>query len=465
MSLEDRLSKFYSPAPFIFGEHPDFGENFRRHQEKRRNLVGRYVEKERLDEMFEGKKISLSDLTDPRHPEVFVIPRDSYIYVVDECDEAIGFERIVFPFSSTDFYVDIDKEGLFNELCRSEAFSRLGNVTQLGYLVPPRPEEWDENLSIAYTLPQFRHTRWIHSLLAAILTELILARNGFSREERVSMVLTAGCHDIALPAGGDSVKRVDPENLSEEKNFSWLLEYRGLAKCWTKKFGFKLKLAQDWVEGKGVFGQLLDTIDKICYTALDCYQIGLIRQGQIRNLCLQHPLVMDVWQDILFTPCHTSFAFSQPERLFWFLLLRAYEYQELIFNPYSRALDLFLKKLVQPLYKEGLITREQLLTHDDVWLHQVLSECYPQKIKWYIEPEKLSWKKFETAKEQKRFCAELNSGVEHIEYITGITSGLDFLVFDQEKIVPLRQVISKDKIELIEEVVASTRGYYVYYQV
>lgn len=412
-----------------------------------------------------GKEVSLSSLADSRHPEVYLIPRNDFLHVVDGWGDAIGFERTVFPFSSMDFYVDRDKKrGLFYGLDHSEPFYRLGGINQLGYLVPPRPEEWDKDVSVAYTVPQFSHTRWVHSLLAAILMELILARNGFSKEERAPLVLTAGCHDIGTPAGGDSIKRVDPKGLDEEENFAWVLDRYGLAEKWAKQFGFDLVLAKGWVKGKGVFGRLLDTIDKMVYTALDCYYLGGTRPGEVRNLCLKYPLIMDVWQDIQFTPDRTKFVFTRPERLFRFLLLRAYEFQELLFNPYSRALDFFLKKLTQPLYEKGIITKEQLLTRGDDWLEQVLSQYYPQEIKLIIEPEELSWAKFETVEEQREFCLGLRERVDHTERITGFTTGLNWPVWNRGKLTLLKKVISRDKIELLEGVVASTRGYYVYYR-
>jgi len=300
--------------------------------------------------------------------------------------------------------------------------------------------------------------------LVAILIELILARNGFSQEERAPIVLTAGCHDIATPAGGDSIKRVDPKSLHEEEGFAWVLERHGLSQRWAEQFGFNLAVAKDWVKGKRLFGRLLDATDKLAYTALDCYYVGLQRPGQIRNLCLKYPLIMDVWQDIQFTPDRSRFFFTQTERLFQFLLLRAYEFQELLFNPYSRTLDLFLKKLVRPLYKRGIITKEQLLTQSDEWFERTLNKYYPQEIKCYIEPEELAWKKFATARERQEFCQKSGVKVDHLERIAGFTTGLDWLTFKGGKIIPLRQAVSRTKVRLLEEVMASTRGYYVYYK-
>jgi len=469
--LIDDISRFRQPAPDGFGQHPDF--DFKKYQREACSVLGKRERARDLEtaekrtyefmEISEKRKLSLSTLFNPVHPEVFLIPRNRFFHVVDEWDDDIGFERTVFPFSSTDFYVDVDKEGsVFYEIVHNPAFQRLAGISQLGYLVPPRPKEWDKNVSIAYLTPQFPHNRWIHSLLVAIIMEAILARNGFSKEERIPVVLAAGFHDIAIPAGGDSVKRVDPENLGEEENFAWLVRRYNLDKRWQEQFDFNLASAEEWIAGKGSFGQLLDFIDKISYTALDCFHLGVQRKGRVRSLCLKNPLVMDVWQDIVATG-QESFAFSNSDNLFNFLLLRAYEFQELLYNPYSRALDLFLKKMVQPLYRKKIITKEQLLTQDDSWLKQVLENHYPGQIKWYVEPEELSWKKFRTEKEQEEFRKRLGSRLDHAECISEFDTGLDFPVLKGDRVIPLRKAISPKRTMLLERVAGSMKGYYVYY--
>ena len=461
MSANKQLLLYpYTQAPFTFGRHPAFKRSFREH----RKLVRRCVKEGRFDISLAGFKIPLSSLADPRHPDVFIIPRNGYFCAIDEWNDEIGFEKTDLPFSSTDFYIDLDEPGLFYDLSHTAAFSRLLGINQLGFLVPPRPEEWGEKAEIAYLIPQFHHNRLMHSLLAALLMEVVLARNGFSQARRIPPVLTAAYHDIAIPAGGDSIKRVDPKRLDEEENFSWLLEYHGLAALWTEQFGFDLALAQEWVKGQGTFGHLLDVIDKICYTALDCYWIGLIRSGRIRTLCLEHPLIIDVWQDIQLAPDQITFAFSDPERLFLFLLLRAYEHQEFLLNPYSRTLDLFLKQLVKPLYKQEFITREQLLIWDDELLYNVLRRYYPRIMKGYIEPEELSWKRFQIAEERKSFQAQLGHRIDHTDYTAEFLTGLEWPVFYGGEIVPLRRALSQEKVGLLEGIARSTRGYYVYYR-
>jgi len=463
MDSINQFSSFNSSAPLGFGYHPKVRRAMERYHRDVRNPKKQKSLHRRMRKIIEDKGIPIQKFANSCHPEVFIIPRDMQCHLVEAPGgEVVAFHRTELPFSSTDFFVDIDEADLFHVFASGPLF-RLVMISQLGYLVPPRPDEWDKKQSIAYTVPQFRHSRWEHSLLVAILMEVILARNGFSQRERATKVLAAACHDIAMPAGGDSVKRVDPEALDEEKNFIWVLNHYDLAKKWNEEYGFDVVLAQEMVENKGVFGRLLDVFDKISYTALDCYHVGLVRPGKIRSLCLKHPLIMDIWQDIKFTTGRTKFFFSKPGRLFYFLLLRAYEHQEFLFNPYSRALDLFLKNLVQPLYDKGIITREQLLIQNDEWLEAVLTKHYPEALKPIIEPEELSCQKFETEKEQQAFVEQLGNRLSHTEYIGGIDTGLDWPVRHWGRIIPLREAISQDEVDLLEGVAKSTIGYYVYY--
>lgn len=459
----DQFSELNSPAPLGFGSHPKVRRMLERYRGDARDPKKEKSMRKRMWQRIEDKGVSIQEFVDSRHPEVFIIPWDMQRPLVEyPGGEIVAFHRMGLPFSSTDFFVDIDKAGLFHVFGTKPLF-RLAAISQLGYLVPPRPDEWDKEKSIAYTVPQFHHSRWDHSFLVAILMEIILARNGFSQRERATKVLAAACHDIATPAGGDSVKRVDPEALAEEKNLTWVLNHFGLTGKWSKKYGFNILLAQAMVNSEGVFGRLLDVLDKLSYTALDCYCVGLVRPGQIRALCLEHPLIMDVWQDIRFTAKKDELFFTKPKRLFYFLLLRAYEYQEFLFNPYSRAFDLFLKNLVQPLYDKGIITKEQLLTEDDKWLERILTEHYPGTLKPIIEPEDLSCQKFETEEQQQDFVVQLGDKLSHTEYIGGIKTGLDWLVRHWGRIIPLKEAISQNEVDLLEGVAKSTIGYYVYY--
>lgn len=435
--------------PKNFGQHPDLNLNTRLDFKK---------------DMYYGKKINLQQLTNSHHPEVVLIPRNELLWVIDDIGEPIFLLQIIrFPFSSYDIYIK-HEEGLFREF-NLPAFFRLGGIMQLGYLVPPRPIGLDDEIKFSYTTTPFHHTRFLHSMLVAAICEVVLARNGFSEEERAKYVLIAGAHDIATPAGGDSVKRVDFRNLHEENAFSWVLDHYDLIKRWKKLYGFNIHKAKKIIKNKGVFGRLLEAIDRICYTAVDCFAIGSIRDGNIRKLCLENPLVMDVWQDIRFVG-KQDFGFTNSERLFKFLMLRAFEHKELLKNPYSRALDFFLKRLVTPLYRRGVITKEDLLTHGDDWLTIFLEKHYPKEIKPILEPEDISWKKFDSKKAQRDFCNKIGKNrIDHTEHLIGFETGLEYKVFTENNhLVPLRKVIGSEKIDLLEKISESTRGYYVYYR-
>lgn len=318
-----------------FGCHPDY-------REKAKALKRRGIRKKNY-EIWLGPNLKLEEIRDPRHPEVVLIPRDMPYFVTDDWDEPIFIFAIInFPFSSFNFYVDEEYDGIFAKMMRTKEFYRLGGISQLGYLVPPRPEDWEPGKRIAYLPPTFLHTRWLHSLSVPALMDVVLARNEFDEKERAPIVLTSGYHDSATPAGGDPIMNIDPEELDEEKNFSLVLEKSGLAKQWRKEFNFDLRTAQQWVEGKKMFGLLLDVLDKISYVMVDCQAVGRERPGRIRDFCLKHPLIGDVWQDIKFTENKKSFGFVCPEKVYDFLTLRALESVDFLFNPDSRKLDLYL---------------------------------------------------------------------------------------------------------------------------
>lgn len=391
-------------------------------------------------------------------------------------EEKLELERkISLPLSSSEFYIREGEEGgIFRELYLSEALSRLAGIKQLEYLISPFSKEGtEESLQphLFYLHPYFHHTRRDHSILTAVLMKKVLARAGFSEKERAAPVLTAACHDIAMPAGGDATKRIDPENLDEEKNFRWVMEQDGLAEKWKKQFGFDVSMASEWVQNKHLIGKLLDVLDKISYTAVDCYHIGRLGQqteskSKIVSLCNQYPLIMDVWQDIQFTTDKTNFGFSDPGRLFQFLLLRVHEHKETLFNPDSLTLSYFFKQKTQLLYEKGIITKEQLLTKGDEWLLSELNKHYPEEIKGDVVLQPIYWKKFSTAEEQKKFAAQIGDSVIDLAGNFGFNLGLDLPVInpDKETITPIGEVISEEKIDELEEISKSTKGYYVYYE-
>jgi hypothetical protein len=407
---------------------------------------------------FHAPRIPLKNFFCPNHPEVYLIPKKDYFSVVDDFGDSIGFFQLPMFFSSFNFYVDLEKEdGVFSALYHEPKFHRLGGINQLGFLCSPKPESASEQTKIFYYLPQFPHTRWGHSLLTGILAELVLTRNDFSKTERDSFVLTAACHDIAMPAGGDSVIRVDPKNLSEENNFRLVMEKDGLVARLAKQFGFDILEAANWVHNLGPNGKLLDALDKIAYTTQDaCYYALYTPGGRVYQYCCQHRFVMDVWQDILFDGKDVWFACSS--RLFDFLLLRAYMHCDIYLNPRSRALDYVLYNQVRKHYAPEM--RDQLLSWDDkqlqLWLEQKGEDS------GILSPDDLSWKKFESEKEANDFAARVPK-LSHTDHVKPFKTGLDWLVANGKKRTQLRFVLPKSKVVQLESLSKRHAGWYVYY--
>lgn len=453
-----------SSPPKYWGRHPEFARKHRENECKIKRIMAGESEEDTWPLHF-GEEVCISKFKNPLYPEVTLIPRSQNINTVDEWGDAIGIMETNFPFSSYNFYVDYfeERNPVFYELWHADAFFRLCGILQLQCLVPPRPDDWNGE-KVSYLMPQFHHSRGLHSLITAILMEIVLARNGFSYQERIPMVIAAGCHDIATPAGGDSIMRLGSE-LDEEKNFIWTMKKNGLSKRWQKEFGFDLEKASQWINGKGVIGKLLDAVDKMAYTAIDCYYFGGMREGDVRKHCQKYPLVMDIWQDIRLTPNEQNVYFVNPDNLFNFLMLRAYEFRDLLLNPYSRALDFLLERLVRPLYEKEIITRKNLLTWEDKTLWSILQYNYPERDLWFLlEPEEMDWEAYETEQEMHNTVLKLGDRIDHTEHIKGFSSGLDWLVINKEgQLKPLKEAISKKKVKIIEEVVESTKGYYVYY--
>jgi hypothetical protein len=413
-------------------------------------------------DLFKGKTVSLDEFFNPLRPEVYVIPADRHIWIVEDKKSCEVAAPIYFlPFSKSRFYIDEDcPDGIFSELLKTSAFWRLADINQLGFLIPPRPAG-KEDLEIHFYFPVFPHSRFIHSMLVAAMGYVILGRSGFDKDKIAGAVLTLACHDIATPAGGDSIQRIDPEGLDEEKNFSYVLKKHGLDKKWKEIFGFDLEKAQEWVEGKRLIGDLLDKLDKISYTALDCFELRRQRPGKVKSFTKLNPTVMDVWEDIRLENEHLYFV--DPDRLYNFLILRALEFNELLYAGFCRTFDYLLYARAKHLYEKGVITKDSLLEKGDTWLKAML-DVYNAEIDFELSPDDILCLKFKSEKRRNEFARKCAKFVEHIDYVEKFDSGLNWKVMHQGKIMPLRKAISKRKEDYLENLATSIEGWYVYYK-
>lgn len=437
-------------------EHPAFKRN-------RRQYLKSLPSVDILDRL-EGPTRDYQDFKNPLHPQLYLFPCDQHMKIVDDWKEPIALNFPALPYSSNYFWVDFEEcKGVWREIWRSPAFLRLAWIRQLGHLVPDviREKHWEK---LYFLLPAFKHSRWEHSILVGAMAEVILARMGFSEEDRDPIVLAFAAHDIAMPAGGDSVIRVDKNNLSEERNFSWQLKQFGLDERWKELFGFNLGEAQGWVLGEGVFGQLLDFLDRISYTGLDCFFIihnTPAEAKRLRRFTQENPLVMDVWEDIRLEK--GMIYFSNPKRLYKFLMLRLLEWLELLRNPACRPLDILIFKEVEVLYRKGVLDKKKLLFMRDEDLFEILERENDQGLGLIKTPDDYGWQKFRDLEEAETFSRRLGDKQYFIEHIKPIKPGLNWPVLHQGKVTPIRAALSKNELAHLEQLSKTISGTYVYF--
>ena len=438
----------------ISGYHPRYLKNFLR-------LWKKCLEEKNFE--IKTRTVSIKRFYDPRHPGVYVLPGQEFLLFSEDddfCEHIFPLYKVCLPFSSNFLYADLDQDSLIKEMMMNPALLRLSRISQLAYLVPP--EKDDFSYSVYYFPPFFKHTRWHHSYLTALLAYVILARNGFPAAVTVPFVLAAGTHDIAIPAGGDSVVRIDPKILHEENNYAEVMRLSGLARKWKHEYAFDLSRAKTWIKNKHALGRFLDVVDKLSYVALD--SLAVAREGiwELASFLKQKPLLMDVWQDIRFTN-EDHFYFRNPGRLYDFLFLRALEHKYLLFHPRARSLDFLYTEYVGRLYRSGQIAKNDLITRDNDWLQSLLEKNFPDRFRVYVSPDELVSVKFSDPELRNRFCAGIKDReIDHLDDIKKFNLCLDWPVLHQGVFKTLREAINPRKVDDIEKIADDCAGYYVY---
>jgi len=136
MKKQTDCSRLNSQPPPFFGSHPKFVDEYKKNS---KCLIDIYLANgAKLDQFF-------SEI----HPEIYLLPRDILGQISDQYGGIVGLERINFPFSSYDFLIDEDADGVFDYIKSLSSFFRLGRIPQLCYLSPPRPTD-DKNFSFWY---------------------------------------------------------------------------------------------------------------------------------------------------------------------------------------------------------------------------------------------------------------------------------------------------------------------------
>jgi hypothetical protein len=106
--------------------------------------------------------------------------------------------------------------GLVVDTIRAANLFRLGGIGQLGLLhAPIIGSGITSSISMLY-----RHDRYVHSLCVGFICNMIAENVGLSQNLINHAVVAGLTHDTLTPAGGDTVKRIDPEAFDEDQNYN-----------------------------------------------------------------------------------------------------------------------------------------------------------------------------------------------------------------------------------------------------
>jgi len=269
----------------------------------------------------------------------------NFSYWMDKFDEPQWFSL---PKSSFGYILHEDSN-IYNDLKSIPSVGRLYNIKQLG-MATFGP--------VFYTT----HTRYSHSIIMAIMTELILTDKNFLHDEINLGIISAMLHDIAMPPFSEQGKLANREELNEERNIDMVLGRPEFDELF-KKYSIDRIDVLNCIRGAyPKIGKLINSdgidIDKISYIAWD---FSKTIDNIYDKYQLIDPKLFDIYEDIEFS--NDNIYFTNPERVKLFLDLRAGMWKEIYFS--SRPREAFLKRELQKLWNEGIIKKEKILNMSD----------------------------------------------------------------------------------------------------
>lgn len=263
---------------------------------------------------------------------------------------------ISLPYSHLNWDWIYDHE-IYGEAYNCLRLGRLDSIKSLSRLaaVSSVPDQ--------YYLRDFSHTRSSHSLLVARVAEKTAWQNNLPEEDVKLIIVAHLLHDQGTPALGNPVMAVDYPNLNEE-DFWWDgLEESGGGE-FLKRHHVNKEAVDLIIHNKGVFGRYLDIFDRIIYTAEDAYALvgPVIKEdkdspgitdptfGEICQEIAKNPYFGDLYQEVKIDDQNQTVFFTNPERLYSFLKIRALLTQKIYLHPLNQARDVAITELVKPFY-------------------------------------------------------------------------------------------------------------------
>ena len=298
-----------------------------------------------------------------------------YSYAITEGTDPLA---IVPKFPFMGFGYVLPDTGMASDAIQVFNLHRLSGIKQLSFLHDPVLKEHDRSVGAL----MFEHTRYCHVLDVHAVANII-ATNIKLDEQSSNIVNTAGIsHDALTPAGGDSVKLIDPAMFDEDAHFPELLvgdvweEYR-------QRFNIDRDILVKTILGEGLLGRILDVADKSSYLARDV-NAYLMRTGAkkdarntnlytVADIVSNDPYVCALWESARL--CKGSLVFGNIDRVSQFLKLRALMFRGLYYNPYSRFFEYLIGKgVVKYLYENKFVTLKELLEQQDYWIERKIDE-------------------------------------------------------------------------------------------
>lgn len=387
--------------------------------------------------------------------EVFLNPRKSLAELAEDANFCGDNQFTHMPFCSHDIFLREDTGNLLEEFFLEPLFLRQADISQLQNLTPEVKQE-----NVYFSFPVFPHKRYHHARMVAMMAAHLVKELGFSREEAFTFTVAAAFHDAATVAGGDAIRCAFDE-LCEERNFTECLEAYGLVLKFGA-WGFDLAQAQECVEGKGWHSDILNSLDRISYTILDCHFLTNKPRTLIYVL-KKYPLFGDVWRDMRLGK-NGEVYFADVEGLYAFLLVRALMHLHLYKNPVSRRIEHIVAKETRKLLAAGVISFDDLKKENDSWLSAVLEKngC---SIRSFMTPDIVAWKKFARREDCERYAALLGSRLVMTEHIKPFKIGLDWLVEKDGEIKEIGQILPTGRVNQLKTLSRAREGWYVYFYV
>lgn len=228
---------------------------------------------------------------------------------------------------------------IYADITRTEAFSRIERIAQLGTV----KTQW-YNASA-------NHSRGIHSEITALIADIVLYRNHFSKEQRKLGIAAGLLHDIAIPPYSDQGKALiagPGKKFCEEDHAIHVIHKDALLRKALAKHRIDLDQLVATIQGEGPAGKLINSsggvdADNLSYLMIDQVKTSY-ESNQDRKLILAEQGIFDQYNNVEWL--NDQWVFTDPDSLVKLLEFRALMYSEIYGHPDNRAQHYFLKQKI-----------------------------------------------------------------------------------------------------------------------